>query len=83
MYICMLLFINTCLFLSFLDPHRLGAALDSALGRKHLQVALPVISIRELNAKGWPSLNPIPIRTPSSGLRFESFAKLESFVLLG
>eukprot|EP00439_Symbiodinium_sp_Y106_P044925 s2067_g5.t1 len=49
-------------------PTRCRSAAADRRGRKHLQVALPVISIRELNAKGWPSLNPIPIRT-SQGLR--------------
>ncbi|CAE7455589.1 unnamed protein product [Symbiodinium sp. CCMP2592] len=49
-------------------PTRCRSAAADRRGRKHLQVALPVISIRELNAKGWPSLNPIPVRT-SQGLR--------------
>ncbi|CAK9095557.1 unnamed protein product, partial [Durusdinium trenchii] len=31
--------------------------------------SLPRISVRDLNAKGWPSLNPMPLRSTSSALR--------------
>eukprot|EP00913_Durusdinium_trenchii_P033047 g30938.t1 len=44
---------------------------ETTHGRRERRTSgsLPRISVRDLNAKGWPSLNPMPLRSTSSALR--------------